>query len=171
VLQPVSWVAAAMGVCVAAFYYVMNLRETTKNRRGTLTNVLIQPFTTKEFATTWIGFAKMKWDNFEDFQKKYDSRVNPENYAARVSFWNLCDSIGYQYRTGLIDIGTIYSVAGTWISGGWLLFGDVIKEFRKSDYPRDEYENFEYLAEVLMKMRAQRDADWKRKYEQTWSTH
>lgn len=34
-----------------------------------------------------------------------------------------------------------------------------------------EYENFDYLAEVLMKMRAQRDADWERKQEQTWSTY
>ena len=32
-LQSVSYIAGALGVCVAAVYYVLNLRETTKNRR------------------------------------------------------------------------------------------------------------------------------------------
>lgn len=93
-LQSISWVATATGVCIAAFYYIVNLRETTKNRRAALTNNLIQPFTTKEFVNIWLEFTKMKWDSFEDFKNKYDSRVNPENFSLRLSFFNLCDSIG-----------------------------------------------------------------------------
>jgi len=169
--QTVGVLVTAASVTVAAIYYIVNLRETTKNRRATLTNNLIQLFTTKEFAYTWDAFQRMKWDSFDDFQKKYDSRVNPENFALRVSFWNLCDSIGYQYKTGLIDIGTVYNVAGIWIGDAWFMFGPVIKEYRKTDYPRDMYENFEYLAEVLGRMRGQRDSDWDKKMEQVVLTH
>jgi len=162
--QTVGVLVTAASVTIASIYYMINLRETTKNRRAALTNNLIQFFTTKEFAYTWDALInKMKWDSFDDFLKKYDSRVNPENFALRISFWNLCDSIGYQYRTGLIDIGTVYNVAGLWIGGAWVLFGSVIKEYRKLDYPRDLYENFEYLAEVIASMRAQRDSDWEKK--------
>lgn len=171
VLQPISWVAVAIGVCIAAFYYVINLRETTKNRRAALTNNLIQPFTTKEFAITWNVFNRMKWDSFDDFQKKYDSRTNPENFALRISFWNLCDSIGYQYRTGLIDIGTVYNVAGLWIAGAWFMFGPIIKEYRKSDYPKDTYVNFEYLSEALNKMRLKKEPNWFTKMGEVISTH
>jgi TRAP-type C4-dicarboxylate transport system permease small subunit len=47
-LQSVSYVAAAIGVCIAAFYYALNLRETTKNRREILTNNLLQNLYTEE---------------------------------------------------------------------------------------------------------------------------
>ena len=160
VLQPVSWVAAAIGVCIAAFYYVVNLRETSRNRRATLTNSMIQPFTTKEFAKIWLDLIAMKWDSFDDFKAKYDSRVNPDNFSTRMPFFNLLDSIGYQYRSGLIDIGTVYNVAGIWITSAWTEFGQVIKEYRKSDYPIDFYENWENLAGVFSEMRKQRDADY-----------
>ena len=40
-LQSVSYIAGALGVCVAAAYYVMNLRENRKNGRVTLTNNLM----------------------------------------------------------------------------------------------------------------------------------
>ena len=166
-----SWVAAAIGVCIAAFYYIMNLRETTRNRRATLTNSLIQTFTTPEFGILWHDFTVMKWSDFEDFKSKYDSRVNPENFSKRIAFWNLCDSIGYQYRTGLIDIGTIYSVAGTWIAYSWEQFGSVIRDYRKSDYPVDMYSNWESLSNVLSDMRKQKDVEWKKKGEIVRATH
>ena len=169
--QTVGVLVTAVSVTVAAIYYIINLRETAKNRRATLTNSIIQPFTTKEFALTWNVFNRMKWDSFDDFQKKYDSRTNPENFALRISFWNLCDSIGYQYRSGLIDIGTIYNVAGIWIADAWFMFGPVIREYRKLDYPKNIYENFEYLAGVLGKMIGQKDSDWDKKMEQVVLTH
>jgi hypothetical protein len=169
--QTVGVLVTAASVTIAAIYYIINLRETTKNRRATLTNSIIQPFTTKEFAKDWLALLSMKWDGFDDFQKKYDSRVNPENFALRISFWNLCDSIGHQYRTGLIDIGTVNGVAGIWIADAWFMFGSVIKEYRKLDYPNDLYENFEYLADVLGEMRREKDSDWDKKMEHAVLTH
>ena len=155
-LQSASYVAAAIGVCVAAFYYVLtlrvqqeNLKETTRNRRATFTYNIMQPFTTKEFAKDWLNILAMRWDSFEDFQKKYDSRVNPENFALRLSYWNLCDSVGYQYKSGLIDIDTVYNVYGYWISLIWHKFEPVIKEYRKTDFSKGSYENFEYLANTI----------------------
>ncbi len=170
-LQSVSYIAGALGVCVAAFYYALNIRETTKNRRATLTNSIVQPFTTKEFTKDWMSILAMKWDGFQDFQNKYDSRTNPENFALRISLWNMFDSIGYQCRSGLIDVGTVYNVAGLYISTGWLMFGPVIREYRKSDYSSDRYENFEYIAGVLTGMREKRDPNTRAKTERVRRTH
>jgi hypothetical protein len=170
-IQAAYYMVAATGVLVAAVFYVMNLRETTRNRRATLTNSLIQPFVTREYAKMNLELTKMKWDSFEDFQNKYDSRTNPENYEMRWPIFHLCDFIGYQYKTGLIDVGSVYNVAGLWIADYWLQFGDIIREYRKSDYPSDLFENWEYLAETLIKMRLLKDKDWNNKVKKVMETH
>ena len=42
-IQAAYYIVAATGVLVAATYYILNLRETNKNRRITLTNTMMQP--------------------------------------------------------------------------------------------------------------------------------
>lgn len=73
VLQSLSYVAAAIGVCAAASYYIFNLRETTRSRRVALTNTLIQSFISEEGSRRWADMMNMEWKDFDDFYKKYDS--------------------------------------------------------------------------------------------------
>jgi hypothetical protein len=104
VLQSLSYVAAAIGVCVAAFYYTLTLRETTRNRKIAYTTNFMQSFYSKENSRRFIDLLDMQWKDFDDFYKKYDSRVNPENFADRWSFLGMLDVLGYQYKAGLVDI-------------------------------------------------------------------
>jgi hypothetical protein len=177
-LQSASYVAAAIGVCVAAFYYVLtlrvqqeNLREATKNRQATLSMNIMQSFLSEEGALRLIDLMNMQWSDFEDFKKKYDSSVNPGSFAKRQAVWNTCEVIGYQYRSGLLDINTIYSVGGYWIRSEWRRFKSVIEEYRKWEAPRDYLENFEYLADVLQRMAEERDPEDNKKGEVLRSTH
>jgi hypothetical protein len=171
VLQPVSWFAAAIGVCVAAFYYALNLRETTRNRRATFANSVLHDFLSEEGALRWVDILSMKWDDFDDYVKKYDSSVNRENFAKRIAFWNTCEAIGYQYRTGAIDLETIYNVGGIWIMSCWLKFKPIIERYREWEWPKDASSNWEYLANALEKMQKEKDADYKRKSNVMISTH
>lgn len=163
--------AAAIGVCVAAFYYALNLRETTRNRRATLSMNILQSFMSEEGALRFIDLLNMQWNDFEDYKKKYDSSVNPGNYAKRMAFWQTCDLIGYQYRAGILDIQTIYNVGGIWIWNAWRKFKPIIEEYRKWEWPSDTYENFEYLANILIKMSEDRDAESVGKSDIVISTH
>ena len=52
----------------------------------------------------------MNWTDYEDFQRKYDSTVNPENYAIRMYVWNYYESIGYMLHHKLLDLESIYTV-------------------------------------------------------------
>jgi hypothetical protein len=161
-LQPISWVAAAIGVCVAAFYYVINLRETTKNRRAALTSSLMQPFASREGGRIFIDLMNMEWTDFEDFVKRYDSHVNPENFAERIAFWTGFDILGYQYRTGLIDNETVYSTLRGQIVNVWLKFQPIIYEYKKRlEFPKDAYDNFEFMANELSRMYKERDPAYK----------
>jgi hypothetical protein len=152
-LQSLSYVAAAIGVCVAAVYYVMNLRETSKSRKTTITTNIINQYYTRENALLYNELHKTEWKDFSDFTHKYDSRVNPENWAVRQYYWGAYDVLGYQWKEGLVDIGLISRLAGGRIETTWRRFGPIIEEYRKTDWPVDRYKDFEDLAKELIRMR------------------
>jgi hypothetical protein len=164
-LQSVSYMAGALGVCIGALSFAFNIRSTEKSRRASLTNNLMNSFLSEEGVKKWLELLTMEWKDFEDYYRKYDSTVNPDNYAKRESFWCTCDLIGYQYREGLVDLGTVYHAGGPWIIESWLKFKPIIEVYRKTEYAIDEYENYEYVANALMKMREKRDPSFIKKYQ------
>jgi hypothetical protein len=171
VLQSASYVAAAIGVCIAAFYYALNLRETTKNRRANLATTLMQSFMSEEGAIRWVDLLKMQWSNFDDYVKKYDSAVNTKNFAERCAFWTTCESLGFQYRKGIVDLETIYNLAGPWIISAWMKFKPIIEEYRRWEWGMDIYSNWENLAGELSEVQVRRDSDFKRKYDAMVLSH
>jgi hypothetical protein len=161
-LQSLSYVAAALGVCVASFYYAMNLRETTRNRRVTLTTSLLQNFTSEEGSKRWMEIMQMEWKDMEDFDRKYDSSVNIDNYAKRNAIFNTMDVLGYQYRKGMIDAGTLWSICNNGIPSTWAKFKPIIDANRRRGwYSQNQYENWEYLAHEMARVISERDSDFK----------
>ena len=140
---------AATGVLVAAIYYVLNLREINRNRRITLTTTMMQPFMTTEGMSKFLNLTTMTWSDLDDYRAKYDHRVNPQNFAERLSMWNLCENLGKLYREGLIDLDTLYG-PGNQVGYLWIKFKPIIEMYRGTEgYSEHQYENFQYLAEQL----------------------
>ena len=133
-------------------YYMINLREQTRNRRVALANNLLITINSEEGQRKFYELMSMQWTDFEDFKNKYDSSVNPENYIKRYSFWRVCDYVGWQYRQSLVDIETIYYSAGVNILLMWHKFRPVIEAYREWQYGRSYSMNWEYLANALEKM-------------------
>ena len=100
-IQAAYYMVAATGVLIAATFYVLSLRETTLNRKAILTNNLMQYFLSEEGALRFIDLLQMQWSDMDDYMKKYDSSMNPKNFAKRIAFWNTCEMLGYQYRFGM----------------------------------------------------------------------
>ena len=157
-LQSVSYIAGALGLCVAAIYYVMNIRETSKNRRATLTTNLVQNLAQQDSIRTWFKvLIETRWKDLDDFKSKYDSRVNPENFIQRVDIWTKCELVGYQFRSGLIDIDTVYALFGDFMINTWAMYRPIIEYYRKNgDFSDDYLVNYEYLAKALTKMKSER---------------
>jgi hypothetical protein len=167
-LQSLSYVAAAIGVCVAAVYYVMNLRvqqenmwETTKNRKIAYTTDFMKAFYSKEFGRRYIDLVRMDWKDHDDFMAKYDSRVNLENFADRWSFLGMLDVLGFQVKAGLVDLETIYELNWAPVLMIWMKFRPIIEEYKKTDYGSDQYANLEYLAREMWRIKVKQDPDWK----------
>ena len=161
-LQSVSYIAGALGVSIAAVYYVMNLRETTKNRRANLSQMMMQEFTSIEGFNKKLKLYEMKWTDFDDYYKKYDSQFNSENAAIRNNIWDNYDVLAHWWREDIVDRETIFSVCGPDIAGLWVKFKPVIEEYRRrGEYARTKLSNWEYLAKEMARMRYEQDPSWK----------
>ncbi len=148
--QSLSMTLAALSFVVAASYYAMNLREITRSRRITLTTTVLEPFMTVEGNRLFLELTQMTWNDLDDYTKKYDHRVNPENFAKRMSMWNRCHTLGSLYREGLLDLKTLYVGSGRMIIWLWFKFRPIIEMYRGTDFEARAYEDWEYLAERLL---------------------
>jgi hypothetical protein len=98
----------------------------------------------------------MGWKDFDNFRSKYDSTINPVNYAKRNAVWNTCDILGYMYESNIIDMETIFAISGPAVHITWEKFKPIIMGYRdRGEYSRIQYRHWEYLASEMSKWMAQ----------------
>src|SRR5512136_1998725 len=116
-LQSVSYIAGALGVCVAAIFYVLNLRISQKNQEISQRNMKTTLETRKlQFVTSITSqllseegqrrygeLLNMEWRDYDDFEKKYGSDNNLDNYAKRFCVWYIFNTLGMLVREKLIE--------------------------------------------------------------------
>jgi hypothetical protein len=163
VLQSVSYVAAAIGVCIAAIYYVMTLRVQQANMKHTLETRQAQFFMqiyevlgSVEFQKSAFELRKMEWKDFEDWDKKYHWRANEDAYAKFVAAWRYCDALGFLVKNKLVDPVKIYDIQGNTIITGWDRYREIIVRLRERGNIPEFQQHFEYLYNEMVKIREQR---------------
>ena len=152
VLQSLSYTAGAISVVLGIIYYAINLKETTRNRKVTFTTNLLSTSTSKEGLRDFYELMSMQWTDFDDFKRKYDSRVNPENFIKRMHKWNIFNHVGWQLRAGVVDWDTIRESTGRDMMNMWLKFQPIINEYRKQEYRSDAYTDWEYIADRMAEL-------------------
>jgi hypothetical protein len=149
VLQSLSYTAGAISVVLGVIYYAINLRETTKNRKVAFTTNLLSTSTSKEGMRDYYELLSMQWTDFDDFKRKYDSRINPENFLKRAYMWNIYDHVGWQLKAGVVDFDTVRKSVGRDMMNMWLKFQPIINEYRKKEYSSEDYADWEYIADRM----------------------
>lgn len=161
-LQSVSYIAGALGVCVAAIYYVINLRINQRTMRLNLTNNYLQRLLTDEFMNKIVELQYMQWKDYDDFEKKYGSDEHPENFGKRMIVFGVLDSLGMLLKLGLADKEILYGSqlvnTGTFF---WYKFKDVLEENRRLYSGADAWSGLEYLAEEMASLRRLRDPNFR----------
>ena len=169
-LQSVSYIAGALGVCIAATFYVLNLRISQRNMKQTLetrqTQLMMQLsefITTKEGMKNYLEFISMEWTDYDDFEKKYGSDVNPDNYALRESMAGWFNKAGLLLRYGIMDRVLLYDFFGFAAIGLWNKYGEMIRTQRELWAMPELWRDWEYLYDEMVKIGAERgiDAHWK----------
>jgi hypothetical protein len=162
-LQSVSYIAGALGVCVAAVFYVLNLRISQRNMREAEENKKIQlsiniaeKFGSKEFRRDYVTLWQLDWKDVNDFMKKYDDSVKNEGvkelFAQRYSVWLAYDNVGYLLRKGLVDDEVVFNSAGSDSVVIWGRYWSMIDYYRRTELGQKFLENFEFLARSMWSM-------------------
>jgi hypothetical protein len=162
VLQPISWLAASISVCLGVLYYIMNLRETNRSRKIAFTTTMIQTLLSDEGAKRYGELMNMKWNSFPEFKEKYDGTINVEMFSKRWAFWSECEALGYLKRIGLVDAELLYNLCRRQVLNGWVKFEPIISEYkREGNYSMDSFRDFEQLAHELCRLQHERDPSFR----------
>jgi len=162
----------AASVTVAAFYYIYNLRISNHISRITLTNSILQTHVTNiEKMKAYVEILNDKWDNFEDFRKKY-GEGNSEGWARSRQWFYFYDTLGYLLMDNVVDIRTLYTGGGGGIAviRLWTKFSPIFKDMRATG-SEDYMKGFEYLFYEIARMRDKLDPSFKKNNPASYSLY
>jgi hypothetical protein len=167
-LQSISYIAGALGVCVAAVFYVLNLRISQRNMGQTLETRKLQFVTSitsqllsEEGERRYIELLNMEWKDYDDFEKKYGSDYNRDNMAKRMTVWSTYNTLGTLIREKLIEPEVLYSIDNVNPCFMWSKFKDIIPEWRKRYGAKDTLSDFEFLSNEMLRIALSKDPSFK----------
>src|SRR5512136_2299593 len=111
VLQSVSYIAGAFGVCVAAFYYVMtlrvqqnNMKYTLETRKADILQRVSQINSSQEFAKSWHDvYHNQNFLTIDEWREKYGAD-HPEHYVPFVAMLQHHQILGGLLKDGLVSV-------------------------------------------------------------------
>ena len=158
-LQSVSYIAGALGVCVAAFYYVMTIRVQQRNVKSTLetrqADILqrhVQISASQDFMDSWHDVVfNQNYLTYEEWTKYYGPDVNPDAYTHYTALIQYHEILGGLLRENLVNIELLERI---WqplhLVCVWDRVEPVIKGWRERYRDDSIYENLEYLFNTYM---------------------
>ena len=153
VLSTLQTVALIVGIS----YYILTLRNQNRARQVQTFLSLYSTISTYEHGQNVNELMDMEWKDYDDFERKYGSEVNPRNRALRYTYWYLFDGIGFILKKRWVDRDVMFALLNTasvqWL---WKKHEPLIKEIRKRYNLPNLAVNFEYLIEDNRKMLLER---------------
>ena len=167
-LQSLSYVAAAIGVCVAAVYYAMVLREQRRNMRLTLEtrriglmDSIITRTINEEGYRSFIELLRYEWSDYEDFERKYGSENDVDAAAKRHAMWHEYNSVGMMLRKGLVDAEDLCDSGVQGAIYLWEKYRPIIEENRRRYNGKNYLKDLEYLAGEMLRVTKERDPSYR----------
>ena len=170
-LQSISYMAGALGVCIAAVYYMMTLRIGQKNQELSLKNQdmalqsqlqsaetrqaqlfmqVFNRFHDREFWNLYASVMQKDWKSYDDW---YNERLDPSVWSMRLSLVCYFEGVGLLVSRGLLSPELVTDILGGTVVMYWDKQSEYIKEYRmRANYPQ-YCEYLEYLYEEIMKVR------------------
>ena len=128
--------------------------NTEKSRRAQLVSRMRELVWGVEGGEIGMELMNMRRTSFEDYDSKYDSTMNTENYTKHFWMWGIMQKLGYMLHETLLDIDTIYTLLrGHNTLLMWDKYKQIIYEQRKKYMDPSWFTFFEDLGEEIRKHR------------------
>jgi hypothetical protein len=163
-LSVIRDLVAIFGVIAGFTYYVLTVRANQRNQKQQLetrkTQMFMQLYQSKydrEGLENAFTILNLEWDDINDYMEKYGLAEHPDIGAMVESQSGYMEGLGILVKEGMVDIEMVYKVAGSRILLLWFKMETMLKGFRDPFWGVPDYaENFEYLANEMIKMRRQK---------------
>ncbi len=169
-IQTIGVVVTAASVTVAAIYYMFTLRINVKTQQLALrtqqqnletrqVQLLMQVFQNqfdKGFLKDFIDLLNIEWSDYDDFERRYGSDNNPDNYAVRMRLNNFFESIGFLVKNGFVGADKVYEVLGMGTIAYWNKFSEIYRVQREVYKNLLLWENMQYLYGEMNRISVQR---------------
>lgn len=167
ILQSLSYVAAAIGVCVAAIYYTLNLRAAIKTREAQLFMEIFDRFNDTKF---WEGINETRRAEFEEFLEKTNTQISFEAYNRLVSIGAYFEGIGVLLKRGLINIKLVNDFMPFTILGFYKNIKPLIQSYIESGGSRYRWKGYQYLYRAVKETSESHLKEWGRYLESSIET-
>ena len=144
-----SIVFTGLSISIAAFYYIMTLRNTQRNQQLQLETRQVQLFMSiyngwdEKLSNALYEIMSWEWEDFDDFWEKYGWMHNREKYTAYVSPLTIYfEGLGVLIKEGHLDIRYVALL----ISGVTRMFWEKIGPFVLE--AREKFGNPAYMSET-----------------------
>jgi len=157
-LQVVRDLVAIFGVIAGFTYYVMTVRNAQRSRQAQMLMQLHQSKYDKEGTTAYFTLLNQSWNDFNDYWENVGGMGNIEFNSLLETQMSYFEGLGVLVRDNVVNVNTVYDMMGRRIVSIWMKYETVIKGLRKLEVggpgPGPDYsENFEYLANEMIKIR------------------
>ena len=149
-LQTFLTLITLVSVPVGVFYYITIMRNAQKSTRFQNLKLFYDDRKDEESMLKYAWAMNLEWEDYDDFQKKYGRRSNPETWAKLWSYLIRFDDFGLMLERGIFNIEDFYETVGASLFPRWNKYQPVIAEDRRRNDPKT-MDWFEYLIDELKK--------------------
>lgn len=128
--QDLTSAVQAIGLVVAFSYYILTIRNANKTRQAQLFMQIYNIFNTEKFMDYTTQLVSMKWDDYDDYMKKYGPTTNPKAFQAMGSMAGYLEGIGIMVNKGLLDISLVENLMARHIVGWWEKMHTITEAYR-----------------------------------------
>ena len=159
-VEQILYIVPILALTVSILYYAINVRNANKTQKLQLETRQVQIFmnnisgvrSSPEFQkliykVTFID----EWNDLQDYSNRYGPEKNLDAYSEHLFVWQLYDTIGFLLKKGVIDLSFLDDLLKASLLVAWKKFEPVIKMNRQRVNQPNLWNQFEYLAEEIMR--------------------
>ena len=157
----ISAIVAAAGVLIGVAYYILDLRHNREAKEMELSRMVISDVQSEQGAQRWATIMNLEWKDYDDFERKYGSDYNLDNYAKRFCVWETYNTLGMLVREKLIEPEVLYRINDVNPCFMWSKFKDLITELTRRYGGGVSYSDFEFLNNEILRIALSKNPSFK----------
>jgi hypothetical protein len=164
-IQTISIVFSGLSISLAAFYYIIEIRNAQKTRQlslkaqeqaldtrqAQLFMQVFDKFHDPDFFNKFTQVVTWKWTNYDDFITKYGWQSNPEAWYSEGSVAAYFEGVGLLVYLQLLDVTLVHGLLFRHVKMFWEKISPISMEMRKRLRLPHIDQWLEYLYTNLMK--------------------